>query len=538
MLKLKRKYQSEETKNELSKIVKELVNLYDEEEIKVYARYNIVKEYTNLLLSHLMDKTKLKSFLNEMKVSPSSIKSVNIIKNLKKDSLFGIDDFLNYLQNDLDLIKEQELDDYKFLFSINYINTEELDSLIEDNPFINDFQDILQLFNLYYLNKEDYLLEDDSEDVSDGKKHISEFLDIIFQDKLKLLFLESSIEARDYKYAFENVIQRIESFLGFLSFISRYAYTHKSYYSRQSKSGEDLKIVKLVPEIFMVTLNKDRLIHPFYQVFDGKEKILVEDIWDTSVKNAIKKLQLYSPENLGNFHPIIFNECIDILTNENINKSLNKTLFNAFSLYYQACSEDRLDYSFLKFWMVSELIIKLGGMKTDENVRNIMTKQIKFTLKLPTSKFSYGIIGILQKKRNDLVHKGLTENISQYDRSLSKLIADSILRNFIESFQIIDNAQEFDFFLERKYSSYDDLERSSLILNHLKTVDDNLLVFILSIFKKNYFSMEFSHLKQIFIEKDIDHDVLDKLIGEGWIWRSENEVRPTKKLLKYKFNVK
>ncbi len=56
-------------------------------------------------------------------------------------------------------------------------------------------------------------------------------------------------------------------------------------------------------------------------------------------------------------------------------------------LYYSASSENSLDYSFLKFWIVSEHIIKRGGKQNDEQLLKSINKLHNYDELRKRSKF-------------------------------------------------------------------------------------------------------------------------------------------------------
>ncbi len=163
---------------------------------------------------------------------------------------------------------------------------------------------------------------------------------------------------------------------------------------------------------FLIVLNNKEIINPYiYNEIEFKDKF------------SYTALYKYLPDNVlsdGKFDlrylEIFLNNCELIKTIKNEN--LLKTVFNAFSLYYLAKSEKTLANSYIKFWTISELIIKSTGGKNDDNVKKIMVQLLKKVVKLPIDEFLIERIEYLYNRRNDFVHEGKISKISLNDRDL------------------------------------------------------------------------------------------------------------------------
>lgn len=298
-----------------------------------------------------------------------------------------------------------------------------------------------------------------------------------------------------------------------------------------------LEITNISTNIYFVFVNKEELIFPYYAVINerGLKELLPETFWQSKKDDLLIELNKLSPESIDHCNIPLVDEIVNVYKNNNINITLRKVLEDALILYYDACQEKMIDYSFLKFWMISELIIKKAEKITDKTVTSRIIQVLKSSVRIPTEKFLGEEIHFLQQKRNDLVHEGQIDNISQYDRNMSKLIADCILRLFIEWIPHIKEINGFSFVLKNLRQSYDNLDQYSEILEKLKKPNEFIIKSVLNILKFHG-EMELStfrnNLRDEFEENnDMIIDKIEKgLLRADLISLNNRAIKPTKRM--------
>ncbi len=114
------------------------------------------------------------------------------------------------------------------------------------------------------------------------------------------------------------------------------------------------------------------------------------------------------------------------------NKKLFELLQNAFFLYYDALKEKDNAFSFLRFWIVVEMLIKAGGKLSNEEILKRASKIYNKEL--------YGSLKLLYKKRNRIVHSCVF--VSQDERNLLKSMAETILSFAISMLKKINSLED------------------------------------------------------------------------------------------------
>ena len=149
---------------------------------------------------------------------------------------------------------------------------------------------------------------------------------------------------------------------------------------------------------------------------------------------------------------------LDLLAKQD--KKVKKVSEDSLKLYFEAVTEKQLEISFLKFWIITERILKQGGKRNDTSLLNILRKIIR-------DKHLKRMVDILYKKRNDLVHEFEVNFISQQDRNLAKAIAESTMLFLIDPPTKIKNLQELKTLIDNIFSSKEDLRVKKKIINKL-----------------------------------------------------------------------
>lgn len=539
MITLKKSYKCQETYKNLNNLIKEIIEY---ETISIHDSLS-KDDLVNLLLSNLIKKTNIEKKLNTLKVSIDIFDFNHIFFCLKgKTEDEYTDLLLSELQVALNKRKSKIENEFNFIFPINGILSHTfIEELKEFNKIFNkkiSFEEVVNLFGIKLVKKEDYHFYK-TEILTAGtfkedKSHIKELMDSFKTSNFYGLKLEVNINSRNVYFAHKKAIHKIEVFLGFLSFITNYLHRSKSYYSR-FEPDRKLQISKLSSDRYFVFKNRSQLIYPYY--IKDEKGLIVEDLWQDKKNKIIRELEELELENIKNWDFNILVEFIEIFGDININKSLISTLEDSLRLYYYACKESMLDYSFLKFWMISELIITKTESMTFKTITNRMIQILRSSVKLPSDKFLDEEIGFLFKKRNALVHEGKIDRIQQADRNMAKLIADCVLRTYLEWIPFIKDSDGFNFVLKNIRKSYNNIDQYSTILEELKTPNKFTINLALEILKINEYQIKLSEFKKEFSERteETNDTVLDnivkKLIAKGWISQNRDLIKCTSKIL-------
>ena len=120
-----------------------------------------------------------------------------------------------------------------------------------------------------------------------------------------------------------------------------------------------------------------------------------------------------------------------------ITNNIKKYLY----LYYLSSKEDSLENSFFKFWSLSENMIKeMGEKMNDFKLKKVMENILKAN---SYPKYLINRVDILHSKRNDFVHETMHGEITQYDKTLVKVIAERLIEFFIEYLNDVNYFKEY-----------------------------------------------------------------------------------------------
>lgn len=244
------------------------------------------------------------------------------------------------------------------------------------------------------------------------------------------------LEASNLDYAERAAQFLVESFLGFLSYSENFL-SHKLLFFHNISGNKSFNEIKYDE---VVVLNKNRIIWPKRHLISGIKK-------NTSQQ---------SPMKFTNYDNLVL-MYQDLLTIKS--EKLWELVRKSFFLYYQASSEEIIQYSFLKFWIIAETLIKSGKAKSDEEVKSIMKSMVGVNDILKMR------IDYLDKKRNRLVHRG--ENVTVGDRDLIKIIADLLLVEAIHEMGKLRNIEQFSYYLSNIKAKKKDRESYIQVLTML-----------------------------------------------------------------------
>lgn len=427
MIDIVKSFQCRQVFDEFNQILREIIEIQDEgkpTEIfgKKYTTIEREEEYDNLiqiLLNILEEKTNITNFLESKTYSHSESYIKQSFKGLKtykdEDELYK--KFIENLNNQF----QNSSSEFTFIIPINIVFNFEYDG--------DDLKTVLEVFDITKFDSNNYqnlLKRNDNNETDDenSEEDLTEITMATMDETLELIedfpeVLMVSIRARDLYYANDKATFKIESFFGYLSFITNYLSKHE-YFGNIT----DYSLNKLSYGIILV-------------IKDG-EIIWPPEMFGESTRDKIREYEEKIDEK--DFKLII--QGCELLKNIT-SQSLINILHKSYVLYYLACKEERLYHSFLNFWILNEQIIKYPSAKSDEDVLRIIKS---FFVGFIMSKR----IDYLYEKRNDLVHKGYFGTVTGSERNIAKLIADILLMDAMHVMENFRNKEQYDYYLINK----------------------------------------------------------------------------------------
>ena len=281
------------------------------------------------------------------------------------------------------------------------------------------FEDLIKPFNLEVFDFNDYKF---------GKEHEEKN-----NFNSRYLMFKFSKKTRDIDLLKSDALKEIYSFFGFLTYVNKF-----------NKTTAKTHINELTLNNQISDLECNSLI-----VTDNQNKIMRFGVQNEIITNS-KKI------NKSKIDKIPSNRLIKDFTKENKPKISNKIKEN-FYLYYLAANENILENSFFKFWSLSEKILKdiYGDMK-DTALKKYMKNILKAN---GYPKYLIRRIDVLYIKRNEFVHENKHGEITQYDQTLVKVIAERLIDFLITCIDTVKNINEYGVILNYYNQSPEDKER-------------------------------------------------------------------------------
>ena len=325
------------------------------------------------------------------------------LKHTTKNSIFTkfIVELNNYYKEYKQSLSTQK---YEYLFLTN-INK----SKINENVF-----KLLELFNFEIYNLYDLIKINDSIFNNHEKK-------ILLQNITeKRLILKYEIKGKESGFVYNQAIKNICSFLGFITLSDNYNKYHEVISSTSFESNYNLSEYKIVSSIsFSETISAE-----------NKHYLLLQlDCLNTKIYGFKVEINKFFLDKYKQVEDKIYLK---------INEYLN--------LYYLASIENDLSTSFLKYWSLSERIIKdMCNTMVDEKLLKLM-KNILILAGHPN--YVYNQLVYIYKKRNAYVHEFNPDIINESDRNLIKLVSDKLLGFIICYNDKITDFNDYGYILE------------------------------------------------------------------------------------------
>ncbi|WP_157064711.1 hypothetical protein [Methanobrevibacter millerae] len=314
-----------------------------------------------------------------------------------------MDNFLQELNN---LILEYKKMDEEIINIIIYTN---IPKKLEEN---NKFRDALKYFNLSIFDYSEYNFENEEDCDYDIKNKFNS----------KFLMLKYSKRGKDYEYIKNNTFNKIYSFFGYVTYIHKYKNGTEKFHINEITL--DNKITDLKINALIATDSNNNIFDIIHQ----------QDVMDTAIK--LDKSKIIKFDNQMKLVPTLLEDVYKI--NNNI---LFDQLKDYFSLYYISSLESSIENSFLKFWSLSERIIK------DIHVGMADKLLVKYMEKiLQMYNYPKKIIQrlkFIKSKRNDLVHENIHGEITQSDQSIVKILSEILIGFLIDYYGEVNNLQDY-----------------------------------------------------------------------------------------------
>lgn len=463
-LRLKSKFRCEKTCNELNELIKDATKHVQKENNRYSASEDIIGEHGALVINHLYEKTDLQHRLNNLEVSDifiyrSFFEIFHELKNVKENEL--TDRLMDLLDLKIDEVKKIKISSYKFIILLNIKQFGANSNNLTISEEYETYKSILKLFGINTVSYDDYFDRNESFNVHPRMTESELFQHVLSQyDYTNGEIIEFCVGARDTVFAIDKANKKLESFLGFISFFKHYFMSHDV-----SRLDEDSSIDEIQKLSFIILKNEKLNLEPYLSTWSKRKSI--EDVMNKNL-NLTNFIDLNITRKIHLINSLI--EIITELKHDNNKKGLWESLNEFFRLYYLACSENNLTYSFLKFWTLSEYIIKKisTGKVNDDNVIRTMTKILKRRMKFAIADHLEKRIYYIYGKRNRIVHEGVLDEILSDDRILAKQITDSILGFYLESLSVLNNFGDYKFILQNINLDTKTLTR------HKKLIDDLL----------------------------------------------------------------
>lgn len=412
--------------NNLKKIIIETLKIPHDD------RVNLKFNYENIIF-YLLELTNIKNIFNNQGIDYLEIK--DILKSLNDCSEEAIlYEFLLEVNNYY--ISQKKSIQKKYFNAIVYTNIS--DELLHNQ----NFKDILSFFNLDIFDFKEYNFKNYENEI--GEYIDSDFYknnpDIIKKEfDLNCIMFKYTEKVRDTNYIKYKALEEVYSFFGYLTFIEKFDRVLTKFHINDLALNN--QISDLECNAVIITNQNNEIVNLYAQ-----HKIIIS-------ANKIEKSNWNDDNNflIKNFN----------LKDKN---KISKYIKEYFYLFYLASTEKMLGNSFIKFWSLSEKILKdICGDMNDNQLRKFMANILK-----GFNNFESMIdkIDVIYKKRNSLVHENKHGDITQYDRILVKTIAEELICFLIKYLDDVNDIREYGIILDYHHKN-DDYKRRVIELINL-----------------------------------------------------------------------
>jgi len=407
---LKKEHQCVKIIEELDNLIKESLSLFDDFQTFKISGANVQKTqyYETILLFHLFQKTNFEKVFENTRISFGDVKHgwgtiiINILFQLgesKKDPNFN--NFLSVLNDRVSELEKRSIKEFSYYIpsrlNFDKLTKKEIEKL---KASIKSALDIS--------------IEHPDKVINNQIKN-KKFLNLILNRKI---ILRVNAKGRDSIYTNSVITLKTSALAGAITLAKNLGTFPEKWDIRG-----DLSLANDPFDDYFIIVENQKIVYPNIDWQSYDYRISNRDI------SGIKKEII----NRGDYQNIIF--ILNAISKQH--NKLKKLSKESLKLYFEAMTEKNLEISFLKFWVLIEKILKQGGKITDKS----LIKMIKYII--IKQKHLEPVVDSLYKKRNDLVHEFKTDYISQFDRNLTKVIAESNILLLLNPPIKINNIEEF-----------------------------------------------------------------------------------------------
>lgn len=411
--------------NSSNKRLKEFKKVLKESVGTIYDSRTDSTWYNETIMSYLIDLTTIKTVFEceEINFIPLN----DILSRLK-----GCDDELIEYEF---LVKVNEFYEfYKEAYEKELLNVVIYTNI--DKKLIKDdkFNEILDFFNLTVFNFKEFRFNQNQEEYKNNFN-------------LGFLMFKFSKKTRDFDFVKSQALIEIYSLFGYLTYLDKFNKTTEKYHINE------LSLINQVSDFecnaLIVTNEENKILRFGFQneVIINSKKVFKSKFNKIKSKGLIK--------DFNNKHKM----------------KISRNIKDYYHLYYLAAFESSLENSFLKFWSLSEKIIKdIYGDIKDSKLRGVMKGILKSN---SYPKHIIGRIDFLYIKRNAFVHENKHGEITHYDQGLIKAISERLIDFLIYYLDEMNYMKEYGVILD--YVNMSDDEKRRLIgLIELTMVDSHV----------------------------------------------------------------
>ena len=359
--------------------------------------------YRDLIWSYLTETTNILNILDDT-IKEDFIRSILRLFNKLKE--FPEDEILNEFLYEINLLyeeyKKKSKKELKFLFYTNIKLWE-----CAKKPF----KETLSWFDLNTFNYSDFSFEKDQ-----PMQHK-------FQSKF--IILEYTARGKEYLEMKHDASNKVKLFFGYLSFLHMYRKAPERWHVNELRLNHGISDLEISS---IIELNLDNTLIDYDTSFD---------VIRTGRELEKSKMIKFRNNNLKyDFYEYLI---------QSKNKKILKKIKEYLVQYYLASKETELNTSFIRFWSLSEQILKdiAGDMKYNKLVK-YMEKVLKY---YGYPKYIQNRITHIKDKRNGFVHRNI-DSFTQNDRNIIKTVADNLIWFVMEHDEIVNNMEEFQIILD------------------------------------------------------------------------------------------
>lgn len=371
--------------------------------------------YYDMIISYFIEVSNVEEVFNDYGISLLDVGYIlHNLKDCPKNEILSA--FLTQVNSVFNFQKDS-VD-----FKSNVIIYTNINRKLTDEDY---FKKILAVYDLELFNFKNY-----DEGTSDVFKH-------------DYVMLKYHSEFGDVDFVKNNALNEVNSFFGYLTYINKFnKYTTKYHINSHSLNH-----------------NITDLEYNSFILIDSKNKIVNEPVQIEIISNS-KNFNESNLKLIKNLPIVDFRKSDKEEILENIKEY--------FALFYIASFERGLENSFLKFWSLSEKIIKdISGSMKDNKLIKFMKKVLKLS-KIP--KKMRQRVDVIQIKRNNLVHENKHGEITQYDQTLIKAVAENLILFLMLYSEEVKKLNDYGIIL--KYSNWHNREKENMINLIKLTMDE------------------------------------------------------------------